>query len=197
MQKQVLIFGGSFNPPTRAHETIIRACLELTQFDEVWVMPSGNRADKQIPLSSKHRLAMLQLVREHSFANSPRLHVTDVELHLPRPTRLFRTLTALRKKYPDVTFWFAMGNDSYESLSTWYRADELPALWGGIVVFAEKPVPSNHSLIWLGADPAVHTISSTKVRAAVAAGKHPRDWVSPAVWAYIKMHHLYSGASYS
>jgi nicotinic acid mononucleotide adenylyltransferase len=58
-KRKILLFGGSFSPPTLAHEAIIAACLDMKDFDEVWVMPSGDRADKVIAIQDEDRLKML------------------------------------------------------------------------------------------------------------------------------------------
>ena len=45
MSKQIVIFGGSFNPPGLHHRRIAEALAQ--QFDEVIVVPGGPRPDKQ------------------------------------------------------------------------------------------------------------------------------------------------------
>ena len=45
MSKQIVIFGGSFNPPGLHHRRIAEALAQ--QFDEVIVVPCGPRPDKQ------------------------------------------------------------------------------------------------------------------------------------------------------
>src|SRR5688500_12607443 len=99
-RRSILVFGGSFSPPTLAHEEILRRCLSLPQFDEVWAMPSGDRLDKTIPAEDEDRLAMLEIVKTERFANNPRLHVSAFELELPQPTNTFDTLHWLRAQFP-------------------------------------------------------------------------------------------------
>ena len=78
-KRNVLIFGGGFNPPTPAHEAIIGACLEMPQFDEIWLMPSGDRLDKSIDSEDRDRLQMLEIVKSERFGDNPRLHVSDFD----------------------------------------------------------------------------------------------------------------------
>ncbi|HSX17083.1 MAG TPA: nicotinate-nicotinamide nucleotide adenylyltransferase [Patescibacteria group bacterium] len=189
---RVLIFGGSFNPPTLAHEAIITACLALPQFDEVRVMPSGSRADKQITVSDEARLEMLHMVHKQTFASNPRLRISDFELQLPRPTRLHRTVSELVKKYPDTEFWFAFGGDAYKAMDSWYNANEFIQNLR-IVVFTEHDVPeaATGRALHLNIPSPFREMSSSEVRAAIARGADASAWVSQPVLRYIAAHHLY------
>src|SRR5215813_4590567 len=102
-RRHILVFGGAFNPPTLAHEAIIRECLALPQFDEVWLMPSGDRLDKQISSSDHDRRHMIRLVHQHAIAQHPRLRVSDFELRRSPPTQTYETVYALQQRHPDVT----------------------------------------------------------------------------------------------
>lgn len=61
--KNTIIYGGAFNPPTRAHQAILQACIDyaeqLSVDAEVWLMPSGDRVDKKIEASYADRLELL------------------------------------------------------------------------------------------------------------------------------------------
>lgn len=192
MSQQIIIFGGSFNPPTLAHQAIIKACLALPQFDEVWVMPSGSRADKTITTSDEHRLAMLNLVKKEVFGGDPRLVVSRFELNLPRPTRLHQTVAALAKTYPHTTFWFAFGGDAYAAMHTWYKADDFIQNLR-VVVFTDHEVPEVASgrAVKLQIPEPFQQMSSTQVRQAIAGGASAKEWLSPAIATYINGHNLY------
>lgn len=191
--KNIIIFGGSFNPPTRAHEAIIRECLAQPLFDEVWVMPSGSRADKTIPTSDQDRLQMLQLLRHDSFADDPRMVVSDFELQLPRPTATRHTVRALTAAYPDVEFWFAFGDDSLRTMPTWPGAEEFMQNMRMIIFSADPdlPAPSDkRRFVPLPAE--MRLVSSTAVRAAATNGGDVDLWVSPAIADYVARRGLYS-----
>src|SRR6185369_6587064 len=100
MAQRIILYGGSFNPPTIAHEAILQACLALPGFDEVWVMPSRTREDKEITVSDANRLQMLSILQQYAFTGESRLKISDFELKLPAPTRTARTLPALAAAYP-------------------------------------------------------------------------------------------------
>lgn len=181
---KVLIFGGSFNPPTLAHEAIIAECLKLPGFDQVWVMPSGNRSDKHIGTPAKDRLAMLVIVKNKHFANNPRLIISDFELNLPEPTATFTTVKELTAAYPSTQFWFVIGGDSYRSMSVWPHGEELKKNLR-IIVVSDKT--TQHQTLHLSKELSV--MSSTQARSSADA-LHAQ--VSPAVAEYALAHKLYS-----
>jgi len=189
---RIAVFGGSFNPPTLAHEAIIRRCLELPQFDEVWVLPSGSRADKAIPTNDQHRLEMLHAMHSASFADDPRLVISDFELRLPRPTETRRTIRELAVVYPDAEFWFVYGNDSYRDMPNWPGAaefmDDIRALVFGEAAYL--PAASDR-LCPLPLPAEMSDVSSTAIRAAAVRGGGVGAWVSPAVASYIEQNALY------
>jgi nicotinate-nucleotide adenylyltransferase len=193
-KRKILLFGGSFNPPTLAHEAIIEACLALPEFDEVWVMPSGSRNDKAIPTSDEHRQRMAEIVRGERFASDPRLVISDFELGLPRPTSTYRTVAALAKAYPDVEFWWALGADSYHSMPTpaWEHGAELQKTLN-LLVFSRDTgsAVTNDNVTYMQLPPPLRQISSTHVRSAIAENNHIDAAISPPVLRYIREHNLY------
>lgn len=184
---RVLLFGGSFNPPTLAHEEIIARCLDLPSFDEVWLMPSGDRMDKTIPASDKDRLAMLELVRTESFASNPRLHVSRFELDLPRPTATYDTWHALRAAYPGTDFWFVFGRDSYVTMPDWPNGNDLRHGLS-MVIFGDETgeKPSAKNVLYMALDADFSNISSTQARRALANNTKLTDIVSRSVARYMQ-----------
>jgi nicotinate-nucleotide adenylyltransferase len=190
--QRILIFGGTFNPPTFAHEAIIRACLELPGFDEVWVMPSGDRVDKKMTVSEEHRLQLLGVMKRAAFADNPRLKISDFDLKLPRPTEMRDSLRELARVYPDTEFWFAYGGDSYRSMHTWLDADKFrPGLHA--VVFTEQPLPADTpaQVVQMHLPESVQEVSSTEIRNTLANGGDASRWADKAVLAYCMNHRLY------
>lgn len=190
--QRILVFGGGFNPPTLAHEAIIDACLKLPTFDEVWVMPSGERLDKRMAISDDDRLHMLQLVKAQSFANNPRLHISDFELRLPRPTKTSLTIPALVAAYPDTTFWFAYGVDSYLSMPEWPDGVRLQKELKRLVLFSRGPasqIAGKHTISATIPD-LYQTVSSTRVRQAIVEGASLAGLVSESVGNYLVRHSI-------
>lgn len=190
---KVVIFGGAFSPPTVAHEAIIAELLALSQFDEVWVMPSGDRADKDMTARDSDRLAMLRLVRKHSFYDDARLKNIDFELRMPRPSQTFQTVELLQKTYPDTEFWFAYGPDAYVSMPGWPNGETLQQKLKVVLFSSGGPdVPAKGKLIRLRISDAFCDASSTGARRLAADGaKDFTGLVSRPVAQYIQAKSLY------
>lgn len=190
---RVAIFDGAFSPPTLAHEAIITGLLALPQFDEIWVMPSGDRLDKDMTARDDDRLAMLNVVRKFCFSNDPRLKITDFELNMPRPSQTFLTVEALEKTFPGVEFWFAYGPDSYASMPSWPNGDKLQQELKVVIFSSGGPaVPVKGELIRLTIPDEFGDTSSTEARRLAARGADDlTDVVSQPVMQYIQAKSLY------
>jgi nicotinate-nucleotide adenylyltransferase len=190
--KDIAVIGGTYNPPTRAHEAIFAACLERPDMDEVWVMPSGVRIDKPQMLPDAARLAMLELVKVESFDSDERLSVTDFEQRLPQPSQTYQTTRALRQAYPDNRFWYVYGADAYESMPTWEHGEELRRTIGTLLVprSGYKLPPESDTIRHVQLPDTFRAVSSTLVRQACQDGE-PVGLSSPAVLNYIDQQQLY------
>lgn len=189
---EIAVFGGTFDPPTKAHEAVIAACLARPELDEVWVMPSGTRSDKKSTLNDTDRLWMLNLMLEEVFANHPRLQVSSFELdYLPRPSQTAQTVEALRTFYPECRFRFVFGADSYLSMPQWRNGRELQRTLGMLVVPRNGlviPVADNLELLTISMQKPV---SSTEVRDRVRRGFSIDGLVCRGVRQYITDCRLY------
>ncbi len=188
---KILVFGGGFNPPTLAHQTIMSACLKLTGFKEVWVMPSGDRFDKKINIDDDDQLTMLNLIKRNEFGNNPRLHVSNFELQLPRPTKTYTTVGYLATAYANTEFWFTFGSDSYRNMPSWELGRELQQTLNMVIVERDRiDVPKREGIIFLKLN-EYKGLSSTKARIAAASGKPLDCFVCQSVKRYIEQNELY------
>ncbi len=187
---KVAIFGGSFNPPTNGHEAIARACLEQSEIDELWLLPSGNRLDKDYSIEDYHRLKMLGLVARH--LNDARVVVSRFELDLPRPTQTTNTLGALATAYPGIKPVFVFGADSYWNMPSWDNGDYLQKNLSMLIVpRAGFSLPTSSNVNVLDVHKQILTISSSEVRDKVLNGQPITPLVSQPVERYIKAEGLY------
>lgn len=191
-KRKVVVFGGAFSPPTLAHEAIIAALLEIPQFDEVWVMPSGDRIDKEMSARDSDCIAMLQVMQEYNFADKPRLRITDFELQMPRPSQTSETVKSLERTFPDIEFWFAYGPDSYVSMPSWPDGAALQQKIKVVLFSSGGPaVQAKGELVRLDISDEFGETSSTEARRLAATGQSPASQVSGPVARYIAEHHLY------
>jgi nicotinate-nucleotide adenylyltransferase len=187
--KRVVVFGGSFSPPTLAHVEIIRRCLALPDVDEVWLVPSGNRTDKQISVSPGDQLAMLKLVMQDEYNNDKRLKLVDIELRRGIATETYDTYQEFLAQHPNTDFWFVFGSDSYATIRTWLNGDWLGKQLPVIIiprngVGAPKESPHIRHLASLPSD--IKSISSTTARETIRNHKDASLYIPDSVYCHIK-----------
>ena len=190
MSKQrVAIFGGSFDPIHNGHLALAAEVLGRGLATEVWFMVTPQNPHKQgNTLSDEQlRLQMVQLAVE----GMEGVRACDFEFSLPRPSYTLNTLTALDEAYPECCFSLLIGADNWEKFDRWYKGDEILSRYGVIVYprGSESEPPLPQGVRWLPAK--LHDVSSTMVRAAVAAGGAISSLVPPAVAGFIKDNGLY------
>ncbi|MCA9326985.1 nicotinate (nicotinamide) nucleotide adenylyltransferase [Candidatus Saccharibacteria bacterium] len=193
-KRKVIVFGGSFSPPTKAHEAIIRHSLSLPGYDEIWLIPSGNRTDKNIAVSPEQQLEMLHLLVHESFAGDPRLRIIDTELNRGIATETYDTYQEFLRDHPDTHFQFVFGADSYSSIHEWlngeYLAENLPVM---IVPRGNYPMPAlaEHITHFPTLHADVSPISSTDVRSTAAKNETIDHLVPDTVGNYVQEKRLF------
>ena len=121
-KNQIVIFGGSFNPPLNSHFSLAEQIVnEYENVEKVIFVPVNNLYEKADLLTNEHRYNMLNLV----CSKNPFFEVSRVELDSSRPLYTIETLTLLQEEYPDKKIVFTMGSDNLKQLSTWEKAEEL------------------------------------------------------------------------
>ena len=190
MNKQrVAVFGGSFDPIHNGHLALAGEVVSRGLPDEVWLMVTPQNPHKQDKILSDERLRfqMAQLAVE----GMDGVKACDFEFSLPRPSYTLTTLTALDEAFPDKEFCLLIGADNWEKFDRWYKGDEILSRYG-IIVYprgseGEPPLPSG--VRWLPAK--LYDISSTMVRAAVAAGNDITGLVPATVVRFINDNKMY------
>ena len=190
MSKQrVAVFGGSFDPIHNGHLALAGEVISRGLADEVWLMVTPQNPHKQDKILSDERLRfqMAQLAVE----GMDGVKACDFEFSLPRPSYTLTTLTALGEAFPDKEFCLLIGADNWEKFDRWYKGDEILSRYG-IIVYprgseGEPPLPSG--VRWLPAK--LYDISSTMVRAAVAAGNDITGLVPATVVRFINDNKMY------
>ncbi len=114
-RKIVAILGGAFDPIHSDHLRMASECLSHSLCDEVWLVPSPDRWDKQPQASAHHRLTMVQKAVE----NKNHIFASDFEIVQGE----FRGSYTLLKKFiesnPDFEFRLVVGSDTYPSIPFW------------------------------------------------------------------------------
>lgn len=189
------VFGGSFDPPHHGHLAMLSAVRERGLADHVWLVPAGRNPHKpaaQAPPA--HRLRMAEL----ACAGLPGVEVLALETSRPGPSYTVDTLEELARRHPGDELLLLLGADSLSDLPRWRRPERIVEL-AELLVF---PRPGRPLAVPAGLAPRLTVIdgfavdiSSTRVRAELAAGRRPVDLVPAAVLAHIAAHRLYGAAA--
>lgn len=190
------LFGGSFDPPHRAHLALARVALQTLALDELRWLPAGAPWQKTSrPLTSaEHRLAMLAAL----LADEPGQVIDDRELRRGGPTYTIDTVRELQAERPDAQWFFILGQDQYGRFDTWRDWPELLSRLTLAVAArdGQPPVPPPalaavpHRLEVLPL-PRLD-LAASDIRARAAAGQPITAAVGEPVARYIDQHRLYA-----
>lgn len=199
------IYGGTFNPPHLGHMAAARFGMDVLDLDKLLVIPAAIPPHKQLPAetpSTEDRLAMATLMADNMLCPG-RVEVSDLEILRSGKSYSSDTVRQLHEQYPEDELWFLMGTDMFLSLLEWHEPERFFA-YAGVAAFArnhsdqtramehQADVLRNryHARVQLVQLPEVTEVSSTELRAQLAAGQGGEQ-LCPAVYGYILLHGLY------
>lgn len=197
------IYGGTFDPPHWGHITAARAAMEQLKLDRLVLIPDRVPPHKALPEGSASPEQRLEMAALATAELGRRAEVSDRELRRSGPSYTSDTLAELRREHPEDTLWLLMGSDMFLSLQTWHAPEEIMAL-ARIAPFSREAEDESAAFaaqqsrleraygaqIRIVQNPEVRELSSTEVRAALAAGRGS-DLLPPAVYGYVLREHLY------
>lgn len=208
------IMGGTFNPIHNAHLEIARELLQQCRLDRVIFIPAAlppHKDDSNLA-PFEQRLEMVRL----AISQNPRFEVSTIEQQRPGKSYSVDTLDQLHKLYPQDQFYFLIGMDSFTSIDSWHHYPRLFELCNLVIARRpgtchddarpELPVAidkhfcydaklnmfcheSGQRLIFL--KDTFLDISSTQIRARIAAHQTVDTLLPAAVAEYIYAHGLY------
>ena len=117
---KTIIFGGAFNPPTVDHEAILQACIDYAEKvdADVWVMPSGDRHDKQISVDRSRRLEYIEaMICDSNVSDIVDINIS--ELDRKEAVETYITVKELSKAHPNRSFIWVFGSDSVKTMPSW------------------------------------------------------------------------------
>ena len=197
------VYGGTFDPPHWGHITAARAAMEQLGLDKLVLIPDRVPPHKALPEGSASPEQRLDMAVLATAELGRRAEVSDRELRRDGPSYTSDTLAELRREHPEDTLWLLMGSDMFLSLQTWHAPEEIMTL-ARIAPFSREAEDESAAFaaqkarleqeygaqICIVQNTEVRELSSTEVRAALAAGQGS-DLLPPAVYGYVLREHLY------
>lgn len=209
--RPVAVFGGTFDPVHYGHLRVAWEVAEQLQC-EVRLLPSAQPPHRAQPgAEAEDRARMLTL----ALAGQDRLRLDRRELDRAGPSYSHDTLAELRAELgPERPLIFVVGADAFRSLPSWHRWRELTGLAHLVAMTRprqrlDKLDPDLHQAMagrWTGLVERLRNepcgrvlvvrvtplaISSSLIRAALAAGRSPQYLLPPAVLDHIGKRKLY------
>jgi nicotinate-nucleotide adenylyltransferase len=186
---RLAIFGGTFDPIHEAHLAVARAAAESCRLDRILFVPAEHPPHKagETHAAYRHRVRMAEL----ACAGQPRFEVSRLEQGTSRSYSI-DTIEKMRASMaPEDELFFIIGADAFAEIRTWHRWEDVVRAVRFIVV--NRPggrydPPAGVRMNRL--DSVDMPVSSSQIRAALAAGESPSE-VPPPVLAYIRDHGLY------
>lgn len=189
--KKVGIYSGSFNPIHHGHLMLANYLVTFGELDELWLLvsPQNPLKPKAELLDDQHRLEMARL----AVGDDPFIKVSDVEMHLPRPSYTINTLQHLSEQYPDNQFVFVCGMDSLQNLDKWKDYEKILENYP-ILVFPRKGYDGgeliNHLSVRVVETPIIE-LSSTFIRNCIANNINVRHFIPENAYNYLINNNLY------
>jgi nicotinate-nucleotide adenylyltransferase len=177
------LFGGSFNPPHVAHQMACLYVLATQPVDRVlWVPVFQHHFEKDLaPFADR-----LEMSRRAAAPFGAAVEVSAVEQELGGPSLTLNTLRRLMSERPGERFALVIGTDILPERGRWFG-------WADIARLCDVIVVGRGGFPVEGAPPpvALPNVSSTEIRAALAAGRDVSTQVPRAVLEYIHERGLY------
>lgn len=198
---KIVVFGGSFNPPTRAHYTLGLKALEFLDGDRLCFVPVGDKYSKDGLIESKHRVNMLNLLCDNY--NNDRVDVDLTEVSAQGNLNTINTLRVLGEKYNNATLYFLLGADNLLHLTEWYKAEEILRDYKILVIkrdgYSIKDIIKHKGLLTKYKDNIIEVdikeemmISSTMVRKMIVnKDESVISYIDENVYKYIQESNLY------
>lgn len=199
--RRVGLLGGTLDPIHVGHLDAAEAARTALQLDEILVIPAHDPPHKsdEPRASAFHRFAMVCL----AIADRPGYRASDMELRRAGPSYTALTLRDLHAEgFKASELYFLIGADAFAEIGTWYEYPKildmcrfaLIARPGTTIEAALTKVPELAHRV----DETIHVVnartspvSSTDIRARLAAHQPVDGMVPPAVARHIATHALY------
>jgi nicotinate-nucleotide adenylyltransferase len=166
------LFGGTFDPPHRAHFGASLLALKRLQLDRVWwLVTPGN------PLKNTSGLAPLtqRIGVARALTHHPRIDVTGLEAVI-KTRYTYDTIKWLKARCPGVRFVWIMGADNLRSFHRWQKWRRIAQLVPFVVI--DRLGPS----LYAAASAAGQALSRSRIPEYAAPSLPYRK---PPAWTFV------------
>lgn len=201
LNKNIVIMGGSFNPPTLAHYMLMKHAINAINAEYGYFVPVSDaylrrkmrHTHPPVVLSPELRIKMLQAM----CSGDNKMKVCDKEIGTIE-ARTLPTLKSFKEEFPEHKLYFIMGDDKLELLSHFAKAGAFFEI-SNVILYSrnsegieeklkshEKLSAQVDSIVVLPQPEGAAGISSSLVRERMLLGESSRELLVPAVWEIFK-----------
>ena len=182
------IFGGTFDPPHVGHLLVAVDAVEQLTLDRLVFVPTATQPLKLdvVRATAVQRLAMVRLLA----ADDARFDVDPIEIERPGLSYSVDTLAEYARREPGAKRFFLVGADVIRSFDKWREPERVLSL-AKMVVLKRDDAPVALPVGATALRSRRVDVSSTEIRARVAARQSLRGFVPEPVAAYIAAERLY------
>ena len=194
--KKYGFFGGSFNPPTIAHERLAEEIADKFKLDKVYFVPVGNYYEKTDLIDENKRLDMLKSIK------TDKIDVLDIELNSKKKLLAVDAFELINNSFSSSENYIIIGGDNLEKLPNWENAtkclnNNIIAIQRGknlaSIIAGNKLLEENKNKIFEFNANKLYNYSSTEVRKAIKNGNMEtlNKMLNKNVYFYIEENNLY------
>ena len=199
----IVIMGGSFNPPTLAHYRLMKHAIEAIDATHGYFVPVSDaylrrkmrHAHPPVVLSPELRIKMLQ-----AMCSEDKMKVCDKEIGTIE-ARTLPTLKAFKEEFAEYELYFVMGDDKLELLSHLTEKGKFFET-SNVILYSRNQEGieeslKNHrvlseyirSILVLPPPEGISGISSSLIRERMLLGESCEELLVPSVWEIFKELH--------
>tara|TARA_B100001758_G_C18247816_1_gene524129 strand:- start:383 stop:943 length:561 start_codon:yes stop_codon:yes gene_type:complete len=183
---KIYFFGGSFDPPHKAHKLIYKYCLNLC--DKFIFFPAKLSPGKEKPKAHfSDRLKMLNLLIDKE--DKSKVMIDNFEL-INNNDKSFTidTIYYLKEKFKNSSISMVIGYDQYQNLSNW--KDYHKILDKVSLICFDRNSKSNKEIKFIDFN---HNIDSSSIRALISQNRfnNLNEYLNKDILNYIMKNNLY------
>lgn len=177
--KNIGLFGSSFNPPHQGHFKVLESLTKKRVFDAIWLVPVFRHPFDKNLAPFKVRIEMVDLLLKDLKNKTIQISMIEKELG-KEPSYTYDTIVALKKQNPGTNFSLILGTDTKNELNKWHRYKELKNLVGFYFIprkgYEDSPFPK---------------VSSTEIRNSLKEGKPIDGLTTKKIASYLIENKIY------
>lgn len=194
MPNRDALFGGSFDPPHKAHIQCLQQLLESGNFDRIFVIPSKFPPGKEATAPFETRLAWVK-----DCFKEPGFEVLEWEAPATQSVFAKEIVEKFQRKYRNSRLFWILGEDQFSQLEFWQQIDSYAGSLEWFVlprgsstearaagILSKRLLASSCSYEW-ALNTARLELSSTEIRERCSKPRAEqdedlRDALHPAIW---------------